>query len=1011
MLVWTFILVTFSVLIGLFSPYLKIFYIIYIFFSLFVLGYFLSIHIRKNSEQISKINVPRISLYWLLVALPVFFNILLILFHSITVEWDVIYLYLPYSKSIDLTGSMLFDVYSSSVYTTGVAPAEPIMLSFLLTFCSSATEIFLIAIIPIIFYVFTILITFELANEFLEKEFVIIPILIFANLPLVSYVFSGFSLYLDIPFVFYIYTSLFCVFKALKYRDPLWYIFSGLSITMLLLTKDLSLFIAPVLFSLLLSGIFKSTILRRVLIVTVGLSPFYLLILWNYFSGVPTSSIRFLTFVLLIIPIYFCCYVKSKPEGLKKFIPVSLALFPFIVFILRNIFSLNTIYSSWGPPLGRASQLLLNARGIGLTEFYSVTGVYPKFDDFFFSLNLVAPYLILLVSLLLLFIIKRETRVRLIKSNFSVILLLFLTLLFVMLFFDVGVTGSNGIRRLYYFAPALSIIIASSLYELKTFLKISYQYVVLSISIYVMFIWYYLWNFKLNPITVLGILNGVSFGKANLFDFLIFCLLFLLLFIFIPLLLRKSHLILKKFNPLKWANATKWISRLIVIGLSCIMIISLSPVLMDITSNSFSLRTSFYPNWEHGMNEIISYYNNDINDSYATVGFYTHALRYFSNRTVIDLTGQIGILSFEQYLTCNDSAVLLNVLSDSNIRYFLIPKDNNPHYGLYKGLQNNSLIFNMLETNPQFFILKEFSSLQLYKFVTINELTPFLLFSSDFYDAKPIRNSSMLNFQTDYLTIESVQSSEIILDFNQTDFWQIRKNNTDLFTIKNDQSLLIDDNTTLQITLNITSAASIYHIYEQPQNWGNTPFLKFGFFGSDSQKRIVLTFHSSIWTDYFYYDLKDNTAGWCEFDISLNDLIKKGNPTTDSICYIEILFGEFTNSGEFLFNLGRLKLYERDFGLQLSIPKMQSVSGNITLFIEHKALMNNDGFSLILLDCITGNRLLTFNTGVIEYSSEWTYTKVILPSNLFKQENVLQLLQSLNEDNGIGYKSLMFLDY
>ena len=66
--------------------------------------------------------------------------------------------------------------------------------------------------------------------------------------------------------------------------------------------------------------------------------------------------------------------------------------------------------------------------------------------------------------------------------------------------------------------------------------------------------------------------------------------------------------------------------------------------------------------------------------------------------------------------------VLRNSLLRADIRYFLIPKQNNPYHDLYMRFLNATLLFKVINDDPHFKIVKELDYYKLFKLMSDDEI-------------------------------------------------------------------------------------------------------------------------------------------------------------------------------------------------------------------------------------------------------------------------------------------------
>jgi hypothetical protein len=114
--------------------------------------------------------------------------------------------------------------------------------------------------------------------------------------------------------------------------------------------------------------------------------------------------------------------------------------------------------------------------------------------------------------------------------------------------------------------------------------------------------------------------------------------------------------------------------------------------------------------------DVVEYYNQNVTDRYVTMGFFCAELVTFANRPVIDLADPILGMSFYSILDTATESDILKRIRQLNVRYFLMPKMNNPYYSLCEKLINSSVFGDIFLDNPQFRAIGSFKFATLYKF-------------------------------------------------------------------------------------------------------------------------------------------------------------------------------------------------------------------------------------------------------------------------------------------------------
>ena len=253
---WNYMFISLSILIGLFSNFFREFYTVFAFLSFLAIIVGIGLNLRifrrpisfKESIKIQIKIIPKIKLKLLVIVIILLFltiNLLFLNYHSIIYEWDAIYYYVPIAKSLVISGH-LSNVLRDLNFVEH-SPAIPIFYSFILHFDENIENLYLV---PSVFFILTALAILELAKTMKFRNASFIAVLVFINSPSVQIVLGSRALYLDLPFLFYFTTSLLLITKmAEDDNKSIEEFLLPLSLTLLFLTRiEVSLFILPALF-------------------------------------------------------------------------------------------------------------------------------------------------------------------------------------------------------------------------------------------------------------------------------------------------------------------------------------------------------------------------------------------------------------------------------------------------------------------------------------------------------------------------------------------------------------------------------------------------------------------------------------------------------------------------------------------------------------------------------------------------------------------------------------------
>lgn len=723
-LLWNFLLVAPSIVVGFFSNHLNILFKIYTLFSLSSLGLFLIYVLRKKRWR-TLLNIKLFGLGFKVYGLPILlFALIVLFFHTFFLEYDAIYVFFPYAKSIAVTGSMKYNIYDQSTFSTGIPPVLPVIYGWAFTAINDLNAIGirnnfswqdLFRPIPAAYFLLTGLVIYLIARETLQKKHAYLSVIIFMSFPSTVLTISAYAYYFDLGFVFYLVSTMLCLTKALRTRKPIWFFLTGVASSLLLLAKELSIFIIPLVFATFV--LFSSIKYRRVIFVMLSTLPFFTLTILDLYNFPTADREWILIRQLPVFALSAILYYLSKIEKKNNFLTLKnlfLFLVPFItsaVFFLRGITLLGSLYSifSWGPEYQTAAGLFYNATGISRSK--EVTS-FLRWDIPFLSLSLGVLYLIPII-LSIVYLSKRKHQGD--KPVNPLMLMMFFTLLEAISFTSVGSQAET--RRMYYFTPLMAIFAANGLVIFDNFLgtRCFIYLCTLFNSLTISYIWLY--RFPFHTMQELSHLK-TSLGLANSLDLAFLLPLFMGVFLLLPIAQRKLH------SQFLHTLRVRFFMRRRMIYLSSftlsflLVVYPTIPIWLQGVDEGFlgSRYDVHAPTWENGVLLVSHYYNTYIDDDYVTVSFGSHALRYFANRSLIDLTTLRGVQSMQSILTINVSRDLLQSLNNSNIRYFLIPRSDNSFYDIYLGFQESFYLFELIEQNEHFYLIEEFDYYKLVKF-------------------------------------------------------------------------------------------------------------------------------------------------------------------------------------------------------------------------------------------------------------------------------------------------------
>ena len=629
--------------------------------------------------------------------------------------------------------------------------------------------------IPTAYFLLTALVTYLITQEILqghvEKKHALVSVIIFMSFPCTILTQAAATYYLDLGFVFYLVSTLLFMIKGLRTRKSMWFLFAGIASSLFLLVKELSVFVLPLIFAIFI--LWSSISYRRGIFAILSTLPFYVVFLWDLYAF-PMSEhgwilMRQLPVFALSAILYYMSRTIKRSDGLvtcKSFVLFAVPFIPSAVFLLRCIVFLGSLYSIWGPAFSKAIGLFQTATVISSAR--DVAGFF-RWDGPFLSLGVGALYLIPILISIACFLGRRYHEEKMVSVF---VLMMFFTLLETTSFTLVGSQMES--RRMYYFVPILAVLATKGLMLFKDSTRSEsfiYLFALLN-SAALSYIWLYRLPFQ----TMLGLSYlHMSLGLANVLDLVFFSLLFAVVFLGLPYAQKKLRIGGQGYSRLRieprkrvvavpvelenvmikdsasseegvptrrrvpttsiehkkrqlqnpWSPNAIFRSRerivfLSLLTLSCSMVVYPTiPIWIQVADRDFSFFSFQHDvhetTWENGILFVGYYYSNYIDDHHVTVSFGGSALRYFTNRSIIDLSTVIGVQPMQDILTIQTPEDLLQALNSSNIRYFLIPRSNNSFYDLYEGFRDNFYLFSFVEQDTQSTLIQVFTHYTLYR--------------------------------------------------------------------------------------------------------------------------------------------------------------------------------------------------------------------------------------------------------------------------------------------------------
>ncbi|MDQ3966877.1 MAG: phospholipid carrier-dependent glycosyltransferase [Thermoproteota archaeon] len=667
----------------------------YALIALSIVGaYFLlkSIVFKFNNKQaiFDKTNIPILSVVFLFLIVLAYI-IIIIYFHPIFAEYDSLYLYLLISKSILLGDGLNQDFYTGSDIAVRYAPYTPAMNAWIMElFGYSSLRLF-----PLYFVLMSSLMTYLLAHNLTKDSFLSsLAAILFLILPVTLVVSSRFSLQQDLSFIFFL-TASFYFFSELVKGAKLaktHLLLLILSLSLMILSREIGLILSIAIFFIILAVKFtKENQILKGIFTGLSLLPLYILSVYDLSAVGATYPVilRLITLLIANIVIFVITLRIRAQERPKVLLSNTKYLIPLVIpliFIITNLLTFGGPYPSitLSEEYNQSFAVLRNIleipddRRLGLTDALSNL---PRIDILFISVGL-GSILILFKLLGFIKIIKNLT-----SNPQYAILLISITLLLVVWSYALDSNYElSYIRHLIYFAPLLSVIVVVGMNGGKRewYYRLYYYGVVVFSTFY--FLSYNIEIFKYHD-HFGGFLIDPSIDPImGPFEIIIGAALGLV----VLLNLRGKRAIQQiKVQTLKVYYLIPAFALLTVIEFLVLYFsgITLAPIVL--------LDEIIYPGWEHKVMDVIFFLNDEEEDG-AVLSVHTPAISFFTNRTNFDVLYYPYTFAAMSRMSQGDDSFIQN-LKDMDIRYIIIPNEQNQNYEKVQNLIANSNFMEIVE--------------------------------------------------------------------------------------------------------------------------------------------------------------------------------------------------------------------------------------------------------------------------------------------------------------------------
>jgi len=698
-----------------------------------------------SSKQIfgKIIGIMFVSLFILYLSISIYFE-------PILTNWDAVVYYLPFTKSILLTGSMKGDsIYAPNVFSA-TPPVVPLMYSWVSWFSSGQFDLTTIRIVPIMYLLLIILVTYKIGETLTRNEYGGIgAVILYLSLPSTQYLFIKEPLYLEPAFTFYLLSSLYftllCISQLAGSSNQFSYftvLQTIMSLVLCSLTKEIAVliifltasavvaaFVMPTKKRLLISLLIKSLLMYTPLLTwhVLNLGTYVVNIKGSYeiFSS-PTLLLRsgiLAGYLLLSLIINYykvkrqTLYCKSSLRPILVSLPILLIT---ISYYLKNIIYYGVVSHEFLRVGDIYEQKLISYNLVYFSEKVGSLQDYIAYDKFFFSFFgaglIFPPFLIGIVHIL-----KNKDYPSLLLVDWLMVFLCFWSVYLKCPYF------AHNYRFLYYLCLPAIFISTYGIYAMASLSKNfnkqlqTILYMILAINVNLAFVWTYFTNGEIIPAKAL--LN-MSFKEPSAINVLYTSLPWLVL-------LNSPN----KSLPSLFRTSKRFAKILFSITVIVATILLPSILLLHQTSFISSWIDEFDPNDPNSALsisggyfkyvELINYYiqNDKVIGNSCTLSYepFGSIARLFSGKCFINIQIRTDRLKVAPYLIESNLTKALAGLHKIGVRFILLPKQKDPILEFYinRSPLLKSLYSSSLTTAPcnHVKIRKEFKSFTLYEIV------------------------------------------------------------------------------------------------------------------------------------------------------------------------------------------------------------------------------------------------------------------------------------------------------
>ena len=887
-----YLLVVPSVIIGVFSDNLGLYYIIFSMFFVILFVFISGCILLYLSQNISHyILILKENIFDMVPVLiwGIYLG-LIVLYTPIFKNWDAIASFLPMAKSIVMTGSLKYSPLFLSEVPMGFPPLSPISYSIIIKFLGDE----FLKLFPLVYLIFILLVVYKLNSIIFNNNNTLLVIFLFLLLPTTQMLFGRASLFLDLAFVFYLICSTYIYIKLIEKEltNNIWCLLFGMSTGLLFMSKEYGISLSIVMFALYMIfyiNAFKNIYFKYFFSIVIFI-PNLLLSFYDIVTAgniIPLYTISRLFSVIIFITIYTIFMntltlpgENNKKKRFNKFLCFITPIILSSIYLIYNIIVRKIITPTIQYGI---VQILYNMN----IPIYTSLELDIKYLDFIRIDKLISsyPFIIYNIPLIISMIyIYYDLKKKVLDYKYIVCILLFLNLLNIWQFRGFPIGGDN-FRILVPLSLFTNIILIYKYQYFPTQLKHDFrmknqlQFLLFTVSYFVM--WFIMEPVHENYLLYSNIAN--SRPSESIYDLLFYSVIYMPYVISIIFTFTTADDVKKFWNfrvsfKVRKLEKIRKIIFVLLIGVNTL----LPSYLVFRSSSIISQRTwnpNFYGNvlniryfYDEPLVEIADFYANSIDNQFVTMTFGMDRLAYILERPFLDLTYYDQLSIIAPILNSNNSKSIIDMLIKNNIKYFLLPMTKHwafPYYNIYI----NYTLFKMV-------IEEQWIKTEAcwYKFVLEKR---FLRAEVNLYELQIMNTTEIVHLY------RFKNNPLIISDDDQSYFYKSSTSNikiSDINTtyVHGENSLKIDNEQHIS-----THDEHILYVFDSKIDLSNKEFIALYWYGNATSQSIIISLWTGSWNNDFEFGFVDTWKGWARLIIPLTNFeVCFGSPSWDNITAI-----------------------------------------------------------------------------------------------------------------------------